>query len=131
MFSGKSGFNWARWFYSDKSGSIWAKVIEFGQSGCMLVKVVIGQNGCIRVKSGCIRAKQVVFLQKWLYSGKRGCIRARWLYLGKVQQLPQQLGCRCGPTANVKSIKATWDEGPDQALQGKRVSSRNYAAYAT
>ena len=41
--------------------------------------------------------KVVVFLQKWLYSGKSGfvlalllysgksgCIRARWLYLGKV-----------------------------------------------
>ena len=41
------------------------------QSGCMRIKVVvIGQSGCIRVKSGCIRAKQVVFLQKWLYSGK-------------------------------------------------------------
>ena len=25
--------------------------------------------------SGCVRAKVVVFGQKWLYSGKRGCIR--------------------------------------------------------
>ena len=26
----------------------------------------------------------VVFGQKWLNSGKRGCFRARWLYSGKV-----------------------------------------------
>ena len=45
--------------------------------------------------------------------------------------LPQQLGCRCVPTATVKSIKATWNEGPDQALQGKRLRSGHYAAYTT
>ena len=50
----------------------------------MRVKVVvIGQSGCIRVKNGCIRAKQVVFLHKWLYSGKRGCDQTNWLKLGK------------------------------------------------
>ena len=27
--------------------------------------------------------------------------------------------------------KVTWNEGPDQALQGKQLSSRNDAAYAT
>ena len=45
--------------------------------------------------------------------------------------LPTQLEHRCGPTATVTSLKTTWNEGPDQALQGKRLSSRNYAAYAT
>ena len=25
----------------------------------------------------------VVFGQKWLYSGRSGCIPAKWLYLGK------------------------------------------------
>ena len=45
--------------------------------------------------------------------------------------LLQQLECRCGPKATVTSLKDTWNEGPDQALQGKRLSSRNYAAYAT
>ena len=45
--------------------------------------------------------------------------------------LPQQLECCCGLTATVTSLKATWNEGPDQALQGKLLSSRNYAAYAT
>ena len=37
--------------------------------------------------------------------------------------LPQQLECRCGPTATVTSLKVTWNEGLDQALQGKRPSS--------
>ena len=45
--------------------------------------------------------------------------------------LPQQLECRRGPTATVTSLKVTWNEGPDQALQGKPLSSRNFAAYAT
>ena len=45
--------------------------------------------------------------------------------------LPQQLDCHCWPKANVTSLKVTWNEGPDQALQGKRLSCRNYAAYAT
>ena len=44
--------------------------------------------------------------------------------------LPHQLKCRCEPTATVTSLKVTWIEGPDQALQGKRLSSRNYAVYA-
>ena len=37
--------------------------------------------------------------------------------------LPQQLECRCGPRATVTSLKVTWNEGLDQALQGKRPSS--------
>ena len=45
--------------------------------------------------------------------------------------LPQQLQCRCGLTATVTSLETTWIEGSDQALQGKRFSSRNNAAYAT
>ena len=45
--------------------------------------------------------------------------------------LPQQLEWRCGPTATVTSLKHTWMESPDQSLQGKRLSSKNYAAYAT
>ena len=45
--------------------------------------------------------------------------------------LPQQLECSCGLTATVTSLKVTWIEGPDQAIQGKQLSSRNYAAYAT
>ena len=36
--------------------------------------------------------------------------------------LPQQLDCRCGPTATVTSLKVIWNEGPDQALQGKRLT---------
>ena len=45
--------------------------------------------------------------------------------------LPQQLECHCGPSATVTTLKVTWNEGPDQAFQGKRPSSRNYALYAT
>ena len=45
--------------------------------------------------------------------------------------LPQQLECRCGPTPTVTSVKVTLNEGPDQAFQRKRLSSRNTAAYAT
>ena len=45
--------------------------------------------------------------------------------------LPQHLKCRCGPTATVTSMKPTWNEGPDQALQEKRLSARDYALYAT
>ena len=49
----------------------------------------------------------------------------------KSAYLPQQLECRCGPTVTVTSLKITWNEVPDQALQEKRLCSRNLAAYAT
>ena len=39
--------------------------------------VVFGQ-------SVCTQAKVVVFGQKWLYSGKSGCIRVRCFLTGKV-----------------------------------------------
>ena len=45
--------------------------------------------------------------------------------------LPQQLECPCGLTATVTSLKVIWNEGPDQARQGKGLSSRHYAAYTT
>ena len=32
---------------------------------------------------GCIRAKVVVYWQKWLYSGKSGCIRAEVVVIGQ------------------------------------------------
>ena len=44
---------------------------------------VFGQKGLYSGKSGCIRTKWfymgkvVVFGQKWMYSGKSGCIRAK------------------------------------------------------
>ena len=37
--------------------------------------------------------------------------------------LLQQLDCRFGRTANVTSLKVTWNEGPDKAPQRKRLSS--------
>ena len=45
--------------------------------------------------------------------------------------LPKQLECCCRSTATMMSLKVTLIEGLDQALQGKWLSSRNYAAYAT
>ena len=45
--------------------------------------------------------------------------------------LRQQLEFPGWATATVTSLKDTWNEGPDQALQGKRLNSRSYAAYAT
>ena len=77
--------------------------------------VVFGQ-------SGCFRAKVVVLGQKWFSSGKSGCNREKRLYSGK---------SGCGPTATVTSLKVTMNEGPDKGIQGKRLSSINYAAYAT
>ena len=77
--------------------------------------VVFGQ-------SGYIRAKVVVLGQKWFSSGKSSCIREKRMCSSKSGY---------GPTATVTSLKVTWNEGPDQAIQGKRLSSRIYAAYAT
>ena len=46
--------------------------------------VVFGQKWLYSGKSGCICAKVVVFGQKFLYSGKSGCIRAKWSYSDKL-----------------------------------------------
>ena len=77
----------------------------------------------VQWKSGCdysLLSYEHFCLQNWPSKmGLKKCL------------LPQQLECRCGPTATLTSPKVTWNEGPDQALQGKRPSSRNYAAYAT
>ena len=72
-------------------------MVLFGISGCIRATrlfsgkmVVFEQGDGIRAiwlnsgKSGCIRAKVVVFRTKWLYSGKNGCNRERWLYLANV-----------------------------------------------
>ena len=52
------------------------KWLYSGKSGCIRAKMVVfGQGGCIRAKwlylkkSGCVRVKEVVF-------GQSGCIRA-------------------------------------------------------
>ena len=62
---GKSGFN------SCKGGCIWAKVVVFGQNSCIRAKWLY--SGQKWLYSG----KVVVFGQKWLYSGKSGCNRAK------------------------------------------------------
>ena len=87
-----------KWLYSGKSGCVWAKVVVFGKSGCILPKgVIFGQMLFYSRKSAFIRAKWlywskssflwtkealfgkkvVEFVQKWLYSGKCGCIRQK------------------------------------------------------
>ena len=46
-------------------------MVVFRQKWLYLCKMVVcGQGGCVRKKSGCIRAKVVVFGQMCLYSGK-------------------------------------------------------------
>ena len=98
-----------KWLFSDK-------VVVFGQGGCIHAEVVV------LTQSGFIRAKVVVFGEKCYIPGNPCCIRAKVVAFG-------QSGC--GPTATMTSLKVTLNEGPDQALQGKRVSSRKYAVYGT
>ena len=64
--------------------------------------VVFGQKWLYSGKSGCNRAKVVVFWQsvsylaKWLYSGnvvvigQSGCVLAKWLYSRKVVAFAQK-----------------------------------------
>ena len=44
--------------------------------------VVFGHSGCIR-QSGSFRAKVVLIGQKWLYSGKNGCIPKKQVVFGQ------------------------------------------------
>ena len=68
----KNGCIQASWLYSGKSGFN-------DQTGCIRAKVVVsgnvvifGQKWLYSGKGGCIRVKVVVFGQKLLYSGKSG-----------------------------------------------------------
>ena len=45
--------------------------------------------------------------------------------------LPQRFKNRCRQTATVRSLKVTCNKAPHKAIQKKRLSARNYAAYAT
>ena len=55
--------------------------------------MVFGQKWLYLDKSSCIRAKVVVFGQKWFFhSGKSGCNRAKLLYLAKLVVFGQN-GC--------------------------------------
>ena len=66
-------------------------MVVFGQGGSIWAKVVLfGQKWFYSGKSGCIRAKVVVF-------GQSGCTRAKvvvyeqkWLYSGKVVVVGQK-----------------------------------------
>ena len=52
---------------------------------------VFGQNRLYLAKTGCIRAKVVVFWQKWLFSGKIVVIGENWLYSMKVVIIGKKL----------------------------------------
>ena len=61
------------------------KLLYSGKSGCIRAKKVLFGPGF------CILAEVVVFGQNWLYSSNSGCIKAKvivfgqkWLYSGKV-----------------------------------------------
>ena len=56
--------------------------------------VVFEQIGCIRAK-WLYWGKVVVFGKKLLYSGKSGCIRENWLYLVKKWLYLCKSGCIC------------------------------------
>ena len=58
-------------------------MVVFGQNCCILVKWLYSSKVDVIGQNGCVRAIVVVFRQKWLYSGKSGCIREKWLYSGK------------------------------------------------
>ena len=123
------------------SGCTCAKVVVFGQKRFFSGKVVVfGQKGCIREKVTYFMYNEALMtVVQW----KSGCdyylLSYEHFYLPilpsqmalKKSFLPQQLEYRFVPKATVTSLKVTWIEGPDQAFQGKRISSRNYAAYAT
>ena len=62
-----------------------------GKRSCIWLKVVLfAQSGCTWAKGGCIRArwlysgKLVVFCQGGFIRGKAVFIRAKWLYFDKV-----------------------------------------------
>ena len=74
-------------FYSGNVGSarqgvcIRAKVVVFGQSDYIRAKLVVfWQKWLYSGKTGFIRAKVAVFGQKWLYSGKSGLFGQKRLY---------------------------------------------------
>ena len=58
--------------------------------------VVFGQSGCVQAKLVFFKPKVVVFRksacvgEKWLTSGKSGCIRAKCLYSDKVVLFEQK-----------------------------------------
>ena len=53
-------------------------MVVFGQNWLYSAKVVVIGQSC------CIWESVVLFGQKWFNSGKSGCIRAKWLFLGKL-----------------------------------------------
>ena len=58
-------------------------MVVLEQSGCIRTKfVVYGQSGCIPAEVVFLRQKLLYSGNKWLYSGKSGCIREKVLVMG-------------------------------------------------
>ena len=64
-----------KWLYSGKSGFIWAKLLSLDESCCIRAKWLYSGNIVVFKQSGCIRAK-------WFYSCNSGCNRAKELVFG-------------------------------------------------
>ena len=73
-------------------------MVVFGQERFYSGRVVVFEQNC------CIRVKVVVFVQKWLLSGKSGCILANGQYWDK-RDCIQGSGCN---RANVVVFGQKW-----------------------
>ena len=66
-------------------------MVVLWQNGSIRTTVVVfGEGRCIRGRS-LYSGNVVVFGQKWLCSGRSGCIRANWLFRAKVAVFGQNL----------------------------------------
>ena len=71
-------------------GWYWGKLVVFRKSGCIRATslysgkvVVLGQKWLYSGKSGCISRKVVVSGQKWLFSVKSGCVGVKVVVFGQ------------------------------------------------
>ena len=64
-----------KWLYSVKVVVFWANIIVFGKSGCIRAKLVVYRNIGVFGQSDCNP-------QRWLCLGKKGCIRAKVVVFG-------------------------------------------------
>ena len=99
------------------------EVLERAESDIFCVKLGAHHDAAI---GNCLRplfveyeAYPYILAQKMISK-----MRSKYLWLMHF------LESRCDPTATVTSLKLTWNERPDQAVKGKRLSPRNYSAYA-
>ena len=75
---GQGGSNPAMWFLFGRKWLYSDKVVAVGQIGC------IRQGGCIRANK-LFSGKVVAFGKKWLYFAKSGCTRAKVVVFGQCE----------------------------------------------